>query len=48
MARDIAALQARCLKDLALETPAPRRRAALIEAADAYEASIAASAVIIP
>jgi adenylate cyclase len=36
MARDIAALQARCLKDLALETPAPR--AALIEAAGAYEA----------
>ena len=38
MARDIAALQARCLKDLALETPAPARRDALIEAADAYEA----------
>jgi adenylate cyclase len=38
MARDIAALQARCLKDLALETPTPMRRAALIEAADAYEA----------
>ena len=38
MACDIAALQARCLKDLALETPAPARRDVLIEAADAYEA----------
>jgi adenylate cyclase len=36
-ARDIAALQARCLKDLALETQPRERREALIEAADAYE-----------
>ena len=37
MARDIAALEARCLKDIALEAPADARREALIEAADAYE-----------
>ncbi|MFO1246653.1 MAG: tetratricopeptide repeat-containing protein [Alphaproteobacteria bacterium] len=36
-ARDIAALEARCLKDIALEAHADVRRAALIEAADAYE-----------
>jgi hypothetical protein len=38
MARDIAALQARCLKDLALESAAAARQDALIEAANAYEA----------
>ena len=37
MARDIAAVEARCLKDIALEASAETRRAALIEAADAYE-----------
>ncbi len=37
MARDIAALEPRCLKDIALEAPADARRDALIEAADAYE-----------
>ncbi|MBW8709444.1 MAG: hypothetical protein JF627_09330, partial [Alphaproteobacteria bacterium] len=37
MARDIAALEARCLKDIALEAPADARREALIQAADAYE-----------
>ncbi len=37
MARDIAALEARCLKDIALEAHADARREALIEAADAYE-----------
>jgi adenylate cyclase len=38
MARDITALEARCLKDLALESAAPARPGALIKAADAYEA----------
>jgi class 3 adenylate cyclase len=38
MARDITALQARCLKDLALESAAPARRDALLEAGAAYEA----------
>lgn len=37
MARDIAALEARCLKDIALEAHPDARREALIEAADAYE-----------
>ena len=36
-ARDIAALEARCLKDIALEAHADARREALIQAADAYE-----------
>jgi adenylate cyclase len=38
MARDIGALQARCLKDLALESTPDARKGALIAAADAYEA----------
>ena len=37
MARDIAALEARCLKDIALEAHADARRQTLIEAADSYE-----------
>ena len=48
MARDIAALEARCLKDIALEAHADARREALIEAADAMKPSITASAAIIP
>ncbi len=37
MARDIAALEARCLKDIALEEPVEARAEAFLLAADAYE-----------